>query len=143
MVYIKRVLFLLLLVGLSILANDIRPELNTRFSLGTIGLALVNILFVISLIVAFNVSKEITRSVWIIGIEIIILALLLSLSFLPQLDELSNHKITNQIKIFNNSSFVNYMQMIFGFWIISFTNIMKNKNFRRNSLTNSIRYMRS
>lgn len=140
MLYVKRMLFLLSLVGLSAIANSIRPEVNNQFSLGTIGFVAVNILFVMTIIFAYNFSKSIFRSLAIVIAETMILIILIITTLLPGFHKL--YSANQFLLIITKSSFIPYIHMILGYCLISFINILKNKNHRRSGLGNSVRYMR-
>ncbi len=142
--YMKRVLFLLGLIGLSVLAYNLQSEMNVPFSLQAIGLIGMNILFGSLMLLAYSHSKGVARTLVIVVVESFVLVLLLFLSFIPQIDELTNQLFTKQFGgMLQGSSWIQYIQIILGFWILTFVNILRDKSNRRNNLGNAMRYMRS
>lgn len=142
MAYLKRFSLLVILIGLSILSNELKGDVNTGFEIEAIGMCLVNVLFIIIIIYAYNVSQNITRSTSVIVFESIILVILIIYSFKPQINELLDQYISSPLDYHKISLSTYSAQLLLGFWIVSFINILRNRGFRRKSMINTARYMR-
>lgn len=144
MAYLIRFILLVILIGLSILSNGLKGDVNTGFGIESLGLCVINILFIITIIYAYSSSKKITRSVGVIILESIILVVLIVLSFKPQLNEILDPYLTHLVSNYlTNGPSIYYAQFILGFWLLTFSNILTNRDNRRKSMTNTVRYMRS
>ncbi|PKM49885.1 MAG: hypothetical protein CVV02_14175 [Firmicutes bacterium HGW-Firmicutes-7] len=142
MQYLKRVLSLILLVSLALMNNWIGPKVSTSFSVYTILFCVMNMLLVLVIIVAYNLSRSITKNSIVVIIDSIILIILFLLSFLLQIDTVLDNTIINQLKLLpNNMNFIYYMQLIFGYWTITYILILKSVHVRRGNVISSIRYM--
>ncbi|PKM95755.1 MAG: hypothetical protein CVU84_02830 [Firmicutes bacterium HGW-Firmicutes-1] len=142
MQYLKRLLSLLLLVSLALINNWVRPNVSTSFSVHTILYCVINILLVLGIIVAYNLSKHVTKNMIVIIVDSVILIMLFIISFLPQIDMVLGDVLNNQFKIsLKDINFIYYMQFIFGYWAITYVMILKNINIKRGNVISSIRYM--
>ncbi|MBC7959227.1 MAG: hypothetical protein H7X94_05100 [Vallitaleaceae bacterium] len=144
MQYTIRVVMFLILIGLSVISSNLRNAMNSQMSIQSIGIFIINGLFVLVMLHAYGLSKSITRHLGIIIFESVVLFVLIMVSFLPQIDPLLNNLITKQFpSALDNLLFVHYIQFITMYWLTTFVIILRNRNLRRNNLSSAIRYMRS
>lgn len=142
MQYLKRILSLILLVLLAFINNWIRPKVSTSFSAHTMLYYIINILLILVIIVAYNSSRNIAKNIAVIIIDSVILVMLFVISLLPQIDAILDNVIVNQLKVsVKDMNFIYYMQLIFGYWVITYVSILKSVNIRRRNVISSIRYM--
>lgn len=143
MQYFKRILFLVVLIGLSVLAARVQPINQSDFTVETVMYCFANIFIVITIIGLYIISKTIVRTAGIIIIEFIILIFLILFSFFGQFDSLLAFFFTTKLGIQQpDMNTILYMQFILGIWIITLIKIIRNKKIRRNKLSNTTRYLR-
>lgn len=142
MLYLKRIISLIIMVAFAWTNNILIKQMDSKFSIQGIAFCIINILLVLLIIFAYHLSKSITKNIIIIIIEYLVMAILIIIAFLPQVESILGNILMNRLKLtIDDISFIHMMQFILGYWIISFINIIRSVNVKRGNVISSIRYM--
>lgn len=142
MLYLKRILSLILMVVLAWINNIILKQITNKLSVQVIVFCVINIVIVLLMVYSYNISKSITKNILIMLVEFIILAILIIIAFLPQIDGMIGNVLMARFKLtMEDIGFIHMMQFILGSFIISFVNIIRSVNIKRGNVISSIRYM--
>jgi presenilin-like A22 family membrane protease len=126
--YLKRIGLLALIVVVVFVKVNWYQDYATVLDLNYIISLLLNCFFAILLILTFMVSKSIVRTSTVLVIEVIILVILFTLSiYIPLYSFFDQLGKARADFIINNPVIINYAQMVFGTWLITFLSFSPEK----------------
>lgn len=142
MLYLKRIISLIIMLAFAWINNILIKQVGSEFSVQVFGFCTINILLVLLIIYGYHISKAISKNFFVMTSEYLIMAFLVIVAFLPQIDTLFGRVILDVLNLSTDDFALNHIvQFILGYWIISFVNIFKSVHIRRGNVINSIRYM--
>jgi len=142
MLYLKRMITLIIMVAFAWINNILAKQMSSKFTIQAFGFCIINVLLVALFIYGYHISKSITKNFIVMLIEYLIMAVLIIGAFMPQIDGVIGNILMPHFKLTSDDmSFILMMQLILGYWIVSFVNVFRSVHIKRGNVINSIRYM--